>query len=287
MYTVSACVNDVSVVSVPLGKDWQLCPKEINEQLFIDPTIKIVYICSPGNPSGQLVEKHHIEQVLRHPTWNGIIVLDEAYIDFAPDDSSLAEWVLEWPNLVVLQTLSKSFGLAGIRLGVAFASTDVAQLLNNVKAPYNVSEPTSQLARMALSDEGVREMKAKCKTILVRKHEMMEGLLKIKGVGRLMGGADANFALVQMLDTDGYPSNEVALKVYEQLAEQHGIVVRFRGKELGCEGCLRITVGTEAEAKKFVDRLRIVLASIHDNKLGTRETAEETRKETDANDVIA
>jgi len=145
MYSVSAQVNDVTVVKAPLdvNNDFALQPYLINEMLSQDAHIKMVYICSPGNPTANLARKEDVEAVLRHPTWNGIVVLDEAYIDFAPDGTSLAEWVNDWPNLVVMQTLSKAFGLAGIRLGAAFTSPPIARLLNSLKAPYNISNPTS------------------------------------------------------------------------------------------------------------------------------------------------
>ncbi|KAL8659775.1 MAG: hypothetical protein Q9226_000271, partial [Calogaya cf. arnoldii] len=144
MYAVSAQVNDVEIVKVPLDptRGFQLQPEAINAALSSDPAIKLLYITSPGNPTANLLAKSDIQKVLEHPTWNGVVVLDEAYIDFSPDGASLAEWVTEWPNLVVMQTLSKAFGLAGIRLGAAFTSPEIARLLNNLKAPYNISSPT-------------------------------------------------------------------------------------------------------------------------------------------------
>lgn len=118
MYAVSAQVNDVEVVKVALNLEsgnFELRPDAINEVLAADPDIKLVYICSPGNPTGALVDPTAVQKILAHPTWNGVVIVDEAYVDFAPDGSSLAPWVAEYPNLVVMQTLSKAFGLAGIR----------------------------------------------------------------------------------------------------------------------------------------------------------------------------
>lgn len=118
MYKVSAQVNDVEVVTVELdlkSGNFELRPDAINEVLEKDPDIKLVYICSPGNPTSALVDPSAVQKILAHPTWNGVVVVDEAYVDFAPDGSSLAPWVVEYPNLVVMQTLSKAFGLAGIR----------------------------------------------------------------------------------------------------------------------------------------------------------------------------
>ncbi|GKZ16813.1 histidinol-phosphate transaminase [Aspergillus brasiliensis] len=268
MYGVSAQVNDIEIVKVPLDVDngFQLQPEKINEALAADPSIKMAYICSPGNPTANLIKKSDIQKVLEHPTWNGVVVVDEAYIDFAPEGSSLAEWVTEWPNLVVMQTLSKAFGLAGIRLGVAFTSPPIATLLNSLKAPYNISSPTSALATAALSPTNMAVMKKYREQIIVQRDRLVQELPKIPGIGRFLGGQEANFLLVELLDKPasegGKPSNKTALAAYEAMAEKRGVVVRFRGKELGCEGCLRITVGTEQEVTKFLQELRVVLEGI-------------------------
>ncbi|KAK2768265.1 histidinol-phosphate transaminase [Arachnomyces sp. PD_36] len=266
MYSVSACVNDIEIVKVPLDVEngFQLRPDEINEALSADPLIKMVYICSPGNPTANLIRKEDIKKVLEHPTWNGVVVLDEAYIDFAPEGSSLAEWVVEWPNLVVMQTLSKAFGLAGIRLGAAFSSPDIAALLNNMKAPYNVPSPTSAIATAALRPENLAVMRRNRENILEQRNRLVEELPKIPGVGRFRGGKESNFLLVEFLDKpEGKPSNTIALAAYEKMAEEKGVVVRFRGKEHGCEGCLRITVGTESEVTKFLEQLQVVLKQLY------------------------
>jgi histidinol-phosphate aminotransferase len=265
MYAVSAQVNDVAIVKVPLdvANNFQLNPGAINDALVSDPMIKMVYICSPGNPTANIIRKEDIQKVLEHPTWNGVVVVDEAYIDFAPEGSSLAEWVVEWPNLVVMQTLSKAFGLAGIRIGTAFTSPEIARLLNNLKAPYNVSSPSSALARAALSPKNLAIMHSNRKKIVAQRNRLIEELPKIPGLGRFLGGKESNFLLVEILDKPlsegGKPSNTVALAAYEAMAEEKGVVVRFRGKEFGCEGGLRITVGTEQEVTRFLAELRTVL----------------------------
>ncbi|CAI7573724.1 unnamed protein product [Penicillium discolor] len=264
MYSVSAQVNDLEIVKVPLDatNGFHLQADKVNEALSADPSIKLAYICSPGNPTANLIRKEDIRKVLEHPTWNGIVVVDEAYIDFAPEGSSLAEWVTEWPNLVVMQTLSKAFGLAGIRLGVAYASVEVARLLNSLKAPYNISSPTSALASAALTAPNMAVMHNFRSQIIAQRDRLLTELPTIPGVGQFLGGSDANFLLVQILDAEDRPSNVTALAAYEAMAEKRGVVVRFRGKELGCEGCLRITVGTEAEVTKFLEELRIVLSGL-------------------------
>ena len=291
MYAVSADVNDVEIVQVPLDakNDFQLRPDEINAKLSTDPSIKMVYICSPGNPTGKLISKEAIQKVLQHPTWNGIVVVDEAYIDFAPEGSSLAEWVTEWPNLVVMQTLSKAFGLAGIRLGVAFTSPEIARLLNSLKAPYNISSPTSALACAALRPENLAVMREHRDKILKQRDRLVAELPKVDGIGRFLGGMESNFLLVQILDRPqdqgGKPSNSTALAVYENLAENKGVVVRYRGKEMGCEGCLRITVGTEKEVDRFLEETASVLRSIYAGQKIESTKAERQREEM-ANGVI-
>ncbi|KAI9677307.1 MAG: histidinol-phosphate transaminase [Trizodia sp. TS-e1964] len=266
MYAVSAQVNDIEIVHVPLNvsDNFSLRPAAIASALSQDSTIKLVYICTPGNPTASLISKSSIEQILAHPTWNGIVVLDEAYIDFSPPGSSLAEWVAEFPNLVVMQTLSKAFGLAGIRLGAAFTSPPIARLLNALKAPYNISSPAAALATAALSPRSLAVMQHNRAQILLQRDRLLRELPEVAGIGRSIGGQDSNFLLVEILsaprDAGGVPDNTVALKVYQRLAETRGVVVRFRGKEAGCLGCLRITVGTEQEVDRLLAELWPVLA---------------------------
>ncbi|KAF4621641.1 hypothetical protein G7Y89_g14508 [Cudoniella acicularis] len=204
MYSVSAQVNDVGLVKVPL---------------------------LPAPEFALDVEAKIYKKVLEHPIWNGIVVMDEAYIDFAPEGSSLAEWVLEWPNLVVMQTLSKAFGLAGIRLGAAFTAPPIASLLNNLKAPYNISSPTSAIATQALLEGGLGVMRTNVGKIVAQRERLLKELPKIKGVGRFRGGTASNFLLVEMLDAQGKPDNVAALKVYERLAENRGVVVSLTTSE--------------------------------------------------------
>lgn len=289
MYSVSAEVNDVGLVKVPLGPAprFQLNVPGVRAALD-DPAnhVKLVCLCSPGNPTGALLAKDDVRAVLEHPTWNGIVVLDEAYVDFAEDDeaASLAEWVAEWPNLVVMQTLSKAFGMAGIRLGAAFAAPEVARLLNSLKAPYNISSPTSALASYVLSAEGLATMRANRARIVAQRARLLEALPQIPGVGRLRGGTESNFLLYEMLDAQGQPDNKTALAVYEGLAEAEGVVVRFRGKEHGCLGCLRITVGTEAEVSRFLEAIKKTLGEVR----GTATTPrDEATREQEANGVVA
>ncbi|EXL94334.1 pyridoxal phosphate-dependent transferase [Fusarium oxysporum II5] len=264
MYSVSAQVNDVALVKVPLleAPTFSIDVPAVMEALTKESNIKLVYLCSPGNPTGSVLAKSDVQQILDHPTWNGVVVLDEAYIDFAPEDASLAEWVTEFPNLVVMQTLSKAFGMAGIRLGAAFTSPPIARLLNSLKAPYNISSPTSALASYAVSEKGLAIMRDHRARLLEQRDRLIKELPNIPGVGRLRGGTESNFLLYEMLNTASEPDNTVALAVYEKLAEGKGVVVRFRGKEHGCQGCLRITVGTDAEVTRFLESLKTTLAEV-------------------------
>lgn len=293
MYAVSAQVNDVSVVTVTLddSNHFSLRPTEINKALTADPSIKLVYICSPGNPTGNLISKAAVQEVLEHPTWNGVVVLDEAYIDFAPDGSSLAEWVLEWPNLVVMQTLSKAFGLAGIRLGAAFTSPMIAALLNNLKAPYNISSPTSTIAGAALGSDNMKVMRDNRGKILEQRDRLLAELPKVPGIGRFLGGSYANYLLVEILDASldegGKPDNKTALEVYKSLAENRGVVVRFRGKEYGCNGCLRVTVGTQKEVDRFLVEIRDVLQGLFKTKTDIAQKGNQDKEETAANNVVS
>ncbi|KAI0999285.1 Histidinol-phosphate aminotransferase [Podosphaera aphanis] len=268
MYAVSAHVNDLGVVKVPLlpAPEFQIDVPSVLSALSSSDSekIKLVYICSPGNPTGALVKKDDIQKILEHPTWNGVVVLDEAYIDFAPEGASLAEWALEWPNLCVIQTLSKAFGLAGIRVGVAFTSQPIAALLNNIKAPYNISSPASAIAHQSLQPAGLSVLKHYREKTIAQRARLLEELPKLQGIGRFRGGTASNFLLVEILDSTGMPNNTTALKVYHTLAEKKGVVVRFRGKEHGCLGCLRITVGTEDEVTRCLREMKSVLSQVRE-----------------------
>lgn len=287
MYSVSAQVNDVGLVKVPLlpAPGFQLDVPAVAAALSGPGagSIKLVYLCSPGNPTGALLGKNDVKAVLEHPTWNGVVVVDEAYVDFARPEDSLAEWVVEWPNLVVMQTLSKAFGLAGIRLGAAFTSREIARLLNSLKAPYNISSLTGSIAEYALSERGLAAMKDNREKLIGQRERLVREVPRIRGVGRLRGGEDSNFLLYEMLNAEGRPDNVTALAVYERLAETKGVVVRFRGKEHGCLGCLRITVGTEDEVTRFLKSLERALAEVR----GAAPAVDEEKKEAAASGVVA
>lgn len=267
MYSVSAQINDVTVKKVNLDftkTKFDIQLDKVNEMLANDPSIKLVYFCSPGNPTGSLLSQEAIEKVLQHPTWNGLVVVDEAYIDFAPVGTSMAPLVTKYPNLAVMQTLSKSFGLAGARLGATFASPEFARVLNAMKAPYNISTLTSEMGKRALSKEGIAKMRETVAKIISERDRLVQELPKIPGVGEFVGGFDSNFLLVEFLSKpDGEPSNEIAKKLYERLAESRQVVVRYRGSEPGCTGCLRISIGTREENNRVLEEIASVLGELY------------------------
>ena len=297
MYDVSATVNDVAVTKVSLRLPaFDLDVPAMLAALEADPRIKLVYLCSPGNPTGALLPSNQVLALLASPRWQGLVVLDEAYVDFAAGPgASLAPWVPRHPRLVVMQTLSKGFGLAGARLGAAFADPSVARLLNSLKAPYNVSALAAHVAGEALGEKNVALTRARIAQILEQRGRMLEALRRIPGVGRLRGGLDANFVLLELLDgpagEGGMPCNEVALQVYERMAGKRGVVVRFRGKEYGCEGCLRITVGTPEEVDRLVHETRKVLEEVLVERgprgLKRKALAAEVVREEEANGIVS
>lgn len=273
MYSICATVNDVEIVKVPLTTpDFQIDINAIVEKVTADPTIKLLYLTSPGNPTAQLINPDDIIKLLQETdekNWNGLIVVDEAYIDFtAPKDNghsqSMSTLVNQYANLVVLQTLSKSFGLAGIRLGITYCDEQLARILNAMKYPYNISSLTSDVAIRATSpNKGLQVMQNYVKSIIEQREFVLEKILQFEYVGRNIGGLDANFILVEILDKDKKPSNEVANKLYNTLAVDNAVVVRFRGKELNCTGALRVSIGTEEENKVMLQKFERVLNEIN------------------------
>jgi histidinol-phosphate aminotransferase len=244
MYEVSANINDIEIRKAPLLNDYQLSLAHI-EQL-VDENTKIIWLCSPNNPSGNSLNLHDMEMVLNN--FDGLVVVDEAYINFARQASAL-QWLDEYPNLVVMQTLSKAWGLAGLRCGMMFASEEIIQVINKIKPPYNIGQHTQELVEKALDEVGqVNEMIRN----LVDMREAMAEVLEQMAVVKKVYPSDANFLLVQVDDARG---------IYDYLLTK-GIVVRDRSKVVLCEDCLRITVGTEAENTRLVDALADYMENI-------------------------
>ena len=237
MYQVAAEVNNVACVKVPLRDDFSLDLPALLAR--IDDATKLIYLCSPNNPTGNSLGHDAIREVLRR--FRGIVVVDEAYIDFSAGPSFLRE-LGEWPNLVVLQTLSKAWGCAAIRLGMAFASPEIIGVLNKIKYPYNVNLLTQEKALELLDEDRMRTQLAQ---ILQERTRLCRDLSAIPLVRRIYP-TDANFLLVDVGDADG---------VYHKLVEE-GIIVRNRNRVTLCRGCLRITVGTPEEDDRLLEALK-------------------------------
>ncbi len=237
MYEVSANINDIELRKAPLLEDYQLNLAHI-EQLVDDHT-RIIWLCSPNNPTGNSLNLQDMEMVLNN--FQGLVVVDEAYINFARQ-SSMLSMLDDYPNLVVMQTLSKAWGLAGLRLGMMFASEDIINIINKIKPPYNIGQHTQELVLQALEEVGqVNDMIR----ALVDMREALAGVLEQMAIVKKVYPSDANFLLVQV---------DNARDVYAYLLTR-GIVVRDRSRVVLCEGCLRITIGTEQENTRLVDAL--------------------------------
>jgi histidinol-phosphate aminotransferase len=229
MYQVSANINDVAAKNVPLTEDFQLNLEGIAEA--IDNHTKLIFICSPNNPTGNSIDRADVETLLAN--FSGIVVVDEAYINFSRQKSFIQE-LTEYGNLVVLQTLSKAWGLAGLRVGMAFASEEIIEVMNKVKLPYNVNEASQQLALQALAN--IDQVNGWIKETLLQRDKLVLGLKYFDFVLDIYP-SDANFILVKTTSPKA---------IYNFLVEK-GIIVRDRSKVELCEGCLRITIGTPAE----------------------------------------
>jgi len=237
MYEVSANLNDVALEAVQLTPDFQIPVGEV--LLSIRPATKLIFICSPNNPSGNLIAEESIETILHN--FDGLVVIDEAYADFA-ENPSWTTRLNEFPNLVVLQTFSKAWGMAGLRLGLAFASAELIAVLDKIKPPYNINQATQELALQALEHtEALQDMLEEIKQ---ERDLLQHALPRLDAVVKVYP-SEANFILVKVKDADG---------LYNFLLDS-GIVVRNRSKLAGCEGCLRITVGTLEENQKLLQTI--------------------------------
>ena len=238
MYAVCAAVNAVNVQSVLLDREFDIDVAATLQS--ISESTKIIFLCSPNNPTGNLLSRDKITRILQ--SFSGIVVIDEAYIDFA-DSKSFITGLGKHSNLVVLQTLSKAWGLAGLRLGVAFASPEIISLMNKVKYPYNVSVETQRIALEALEYKARKD--AWVEEIVKERSKLALELGKLSVVERVYP-SDANFLLVRVKD---------APAVYRYLLGKQ-IIVRDRSQTPLCNNCLRITVGTPGENKSLINALK-------------------------------
>jgi histidinol-phosphate aminotransferase len=248
--------------------------KQLKNLLFVQiieaitPNVKLLFLCSPGNPTSKSIPISDIRTIASHPKIvdKVIVVVDEAYIDFAStptttntngykdENVSAVQLINEFTNIVVLQTLSKAFGLAAIRCGFCIGPKDIIQLMNNVKAPYNVNSLTSQLAYEAL-DRTVTKSSIQNHIIeILQQRDVVVAALQKMDFVTFIYPSDANFVLFR-LQTHAY-------EVYKYMADTENIVTRYRGTELHCTNCIRVTIGTPNENQAFIDALQKAYATI-------------------------
>ena len=237
MYRVLANINCISLNEVPLNNDFQLVTKDILNQ--ISTQTKAIFLCSPNNPSGNSFRREDILTLLQ--SFTGLVVIDEAYIDFSTQKSLVSD-LSSYPNLIITQTLSKAYGLAGIRLGICIASEEIIDILNKIKPPYNINSLTQERAISALEDWDTTQRQIT--QLIAERKGLFAQLEKISFVEKVYP-SDANFLLVRVDDAN---------KRYAQLI-QNNIVVRNRSKQVGCENCLRFSVGTPQENQILIETL--------------------------------
>ncbi|REG97929.1 histidinol-phosphate transaminase [Flavobacterium aquicola] len=240
MYSVLANINAVENREVLLSNDFQPQIDKILEA--VDSNSKIIFLCSPNNPTGNSFSEESVKTLLEK--FNGFVVIDEAYIDFSDKEGWLQK-LDQYPNLIITQTLSKAYGLAGIRLGVCYASAEVISILNKIKPPYNVNELTQLRALERLSDEV--KIANEITSIIAQRTELLSVLDKVSFVEKIYP-TEANFILIKVDDAN---------KRYDELIDK-GIVIRNRTTQPLCENTLRLTIGTEEENKKLMEALKSI-----------------------------
>ena len=238
MYGVLANLNAIETIQVPLTKSFQL---EVDRILSkVKSNTKLIFICSPNNPSGNTVDRAAVERLLN--AFNGLVIIDEAYIDFT-DEVSWIEQLDSYPNLIVTQTLSKAYGLAGIRLGICYASQAIITILNKIKPPYNINTLTQETALKTLQNRD--KVADQITTVLEERSRLIKAFETYSFIKKIYP-SEANFILIQVDDANTR---------YTQLIEK-GFVVRNRSSQLHCENCLRITVGTPSENTRLLTQLK-------------------------------
>lgn len=240
MYKVAAGINDIKNKEIVLQDDFQI---DVNTVLAsIDENTKLIFVCSPNNPTGNCMKENDIIALLNN--FNGLVIVDEAYIDFC-DKPSLKERLRQYSNLIVLQTFSKAWGLAGIRLGMAFADAEIIQVINKIKPPYNVNRLTQEMALQSLQNS--EKVQSRINEILHQRAELTKYLKSLPIITKVYP-TDANFILVK---------TGQARQIYQALIEQN-VVIRDRSTVALCSGCLRITVGTPEQNEQLKQALEAV-----------------------------
>lgn len=242
MYSVSAEINTTEIRKASLTPDYQIDVESVFAQ--VDDNTKIIFVCSPNNPTGNSLNTADIEAVLERFT-TGIVVVDEAYIDFSSEES-YTQKLAKYPNLVVLQTFSKAWGMAGLRLGMAFASQEIIEILNKIKPPYNINQVTQDLAVKALQNVAEKDSMV---TELLAQRDWMAKEFEAMEIVETVYPSDANFLLIKIKGAD---------KIYNDLIEEK-VIVRNRSKVTLCDSCLRISIGTEEENKALFKAMSEVL----------------------------
>jgi len=238
MYQVAADISGVEIRKVSLNENYDLNTTETLSAT--SRNTKLIFLCSPNNPTGNSLNKDAISEIVK--SFSGIVIIDEAYIDFAPEKTILPE-LENYPNLVILQTFSKAWGMAGIRLGMAFASTEIIEILNKIKYPYNLNVLTQQKALELLEEK--ETVKNWVKLLIAEREKMVELFNEFPFVIKVYP-SDANFVLIKMHDAKG---------IYNYLVDK-GIIVRDRSKVHLCENSLRITIGTQKENETLINTLK-------------------------------
>ena len=240
MYSVSAETFNVELRKVAARDDWQLDLQAIADNL---DGVKVVFVCSPNNPTGQLINPQDIRTLLEMTRGKALVVADEAYIEFCPQ-ATLAGWLDEYPHLVILRTLSKAFALAGLRCGFTLANKPVIELLMKVIAPYPLSTPVADIAAQALAPRGINAMRDRVAQILVERQYLVNALKSISCVEQVFD-SETNYILVRFTASSS---------VFKSLWDQ-GIILRDQNKQPSLSGCLRITIGTREESQRVIDAL--------------------------------
>lgn len=237
MYEVSANINDVELINLDLNEDFQIDFETLKPN-FEDENLKIIFICCPNNPTGNSIQ--NIKYILEN--FNGIIFIDEAYIDFSPEES-FRNQIKNYPNLIVSQTFSKAWGMASVRVGIAYASEEIIKFYNKVKPPYNISQLNQDAILNTLNDENINQVSENIKIILKEKMELIENLKKLNLFKKIFP-SDTNFILIEVDNADS---------VYQELVNQN-VIIRNRNSVI--KNCLRITVGSPEENKKLIETLQ-------------------------------
>lgn len=237
MYEVSANINDVELINMELNEDFQIDLETLKPYLQ-DENLKIIFICSPNNPTGNSIK--NIEYILEN--FNGIVFIDEAYIDFSPEESFRIQ-IKNYPNLIVSQTFSKAWGMASVRVGIAYASEEIIKFYNKTKPPYNISQLNQNAVLETLKEENINQVSENIKLILNEKKLLIESLRKLKLVKKTFP-TDANFILIEVENAD---------LIYQKLVDEN-LIVRNRNSVI--KNCLRITVGSPEENLKLIETLQ-------------------------------